>query len=32
MLGPLPVVDDMQIISLIFLRDPIARIISAYTF
>ena len=32
MLGPLPFVDDVQIISLIFLRDPIARIISAYTF
>lgn len=32
MLGPLPFVDDVQIISLIFLCDPIARIISAFTF
>lgn len=32
MLGPLPVLDGVEIISVIFLRDPIARIISAYTF
>ena len=30
--GPLPVVDDVDIVSVIFLRDPVARIVSAYRF
>lgn len=32
MLGPLPRIDGVRIISVLFLRDPIARIRSAYRF
>lgn len=32
MLGPIPRIRDTRIFSLLFLRDPIARIISAYEF
>ena len=32
MLGPLPQIDGVDIVSLLLLRDPIARIVSAYKF
>lgn len=32
MMGPLPEVDGVRIVSVIFLRDPVARILSAYRF
>ena len=32
MMGPVPQIDGVRIVSLIFLRDPIARIRSAYRF
>lgn len=32
MLGPLPQVAGLRILSILFLRDPIARIVSAYNF
>ena len=32
MLGPLPKVDGVRILSVLFLRDPVARIVSAYNF
>lgn len=32
MMGPIPKIDGVRVFSLLFLRDPIARIISAYKF
>ena len=32
MLGPVPQVDGVRILSVLFLRDPVARIVSAYNF
>lgn len=32
MIGPLPKVDGVRILSVLFLRDPISRIVSAYNF
>ena len=32
MMGPLPAIDGVRIISLLFLRDPVERVVSAYRF